>query len=205
MTDPRLAATTVVVRDGHVLLLRRARTMAFAPGMHVFPGGAVENIDRGTTEIETLRNCAQRETLEEVGIDTRSHVVLFDRWVTPEFEPIRFDVGFFIATTADEGALLTSEADALMWITPREALDAAERGALPLLRPTWESLVRVRTWLSAGVEIAGLTDDVNVVPKLPRRNPRGSWDVVHATTGEVLEADVVGPQLEEATGMSVRT
>ncbi len=203
MTDPRLAATNVVVREGNVLLLRRSRTMAFAPRMHVFPGGAVEDVDRAPDEIETLRNCARRETLEEVGIDTGTHVVLFDRWVTPEFEPIRFDVGFFVSTTTEEGTLLTSEADALMWITPKEALDAADRGALPLLRPTWETLMRVHTWLSSGVDIAGLVDDEFVVPKLPRRNTRGLWDVVHAVTGEVLDADVQGPQLEEATGMRV--
>ncbi len=45
----RDAATIVLLRDGtaglEVFLLRRTRTMAFAPGMHVFPGGRVEEQD----------------------------------------------------------------------------------------------------------------------------------------------------------------
>lgn len=40
------ATTVVLLRDGaaglEVLLMRRPRTMAFAPGMHVFPGGRVD-------------------------------------------------------------------------------------------------------------------------------------------------------------------
>jgi 8-oxo-dGTP pyrophosphatase MutT (NUDIX family) len=47
---PRDAATVVLLRDGdegvEVYLLRRTRTMAFAAGMYVFPGGAVDPRDR---------------------------------------------------------------------------------------------------------------------------------------------------------------
>lgn len=46
----RDAATVVLVRDGcdglEVLLAERARSMRFGPGMHVFPGGAVDVRDR---------------------------------------------------------------------------------------------------------------------------------------------------------------
>lgn len=48
--EPRDAATVVLLRDGatgpEVYLLRRRSTMAFAAGMHVFPGGAVDPRDR---------------------------------------------------------------------------------------------------------------------------------------------------------------
>ena len=44
--EPRLAATVVLVRPGRggpeVLLTRRPPSMAFAPNMHVFPGGRVD-------------------------------------------------------------------------------------------------------------------------------------------------------------------
>jgi len=47
---PRPAATVVLVRRGgerlEVLLTRRPATMAFAPDVHVFPGGAVDAADR---------------------------------------------------------------------------------------------------------------------------------------------------------------
>jgi 8-oxo-dGTP pyrophosphatase MutT (NUDIX family) len=89
----RDAATVVLLRDGEsgleTFVMRRATTMAFAPRMHVFPGGRVDDIDfreevrfvsgdvdalaaRGSTDasgIAALYSCAIRETAEEVGID----------------------------------------------------------------------------------------------------------------------------------------
>jgi 8-oxo-dGTP pyrophosphatase MutT (NUDIX family) len=89
----RAAATVVLLRNGErgleTFVMRRATTMAFAPRMHVFPGGRVDDIDfrervsfvsgdvealaaRGSTDvagIAALYSCAIRETSEEVGID----------------------------------------------------------------------------------------------------------------------------------------
>src|SRR3954452_384090 len=46
---PRHASTVVLVRDGaegvEAYLLRRQKTMAFAAGMYVFPGGSVDPRD----------------------------------------------------------------------------------------------------------------------------------------------------------------
>jgi 8-oxo-dGTP pyrophosphatase MutT (NUDIX family) len=89
----RDAATVVLLRDGEggleTFVMRRATTMAFAPRMHVFPGGRVDDIDyrervhfvsgdvhalaaRGSTDVSgiaALYSCAIRETAEEAGID----------------------------------------------------------------------------------------------------------------------------------------
>jgi 8-oxo-dGTP pyrophosphatase MutT (NUDIX family) len=87
----RDAATVVVTRERarglEVLLLRRQSTMAFAAGMHVFPGGSVHVTDRGPvpwagpaaeTWAQRLRCDAElaralvvaavRETFEETGV-----------------------------------------------------------------------------------------------------------------------------------------
>jgi 8-oxo-dGTP pyrophosphatase MutT (NUDIX family) len=88
----RPAATVVLLRDGadgvETFVMRRATTMAFAPRMHVFPGGRVDERDttesvvfvagdvedlaqRGSTDaagIAALYSCAVRETAEEAGI-----------------------------------------------------------------------------------------------------------------------------------------
>jgi 8-oxo-dGTP pyrophosphatase MutT (NUDIX family) len=49
VVDPQPAATVVLVRPGaaglEVLLTHRPATMAFAPDMHVFPGGRVDVAD----------------------------------------------------------------------------------------------------------------------------------------------------------------
>jgi 8-oxo-dGTP pyrophosphatase MutT (NUDIX family) len=89
----RSAATVILLRDGmdglETFLLRRVASMAFAPRMHVFPGGRLDEIDfttpitltgadphalaeRASSDVDELRAlyaCAVRETREEVGIE----------------------------------------------------------------------------------------------------------------------------------------
>lgn len=87
------AATVVLLRDGidglETFLMRRVASMAFAPRMHVFPGGRLDAVDFEATvtivgadpadlarrasadvaELHALYSCAIRETREETGID----------------------------------------------------------------------------------------------------------------------------------------
>ena len=86
---PRDAATVCVLRDGadglEVFLMRRTSSMAFAAGMHVYPGGAVEasdshvpiagRADLGVVAARTFSDdpramlvAAARETFEECGV-----------------------------------------------------------------------------------------------------------------------------------------
>ena len=82
-TDPIPAATLVVFRAGRstpepeILMTVRSRTMAFAGGMAVFPGGRVDPQDRALAECvvppdrredAAHRIAAIRETLEETGL-----------------------------------------------------------------------------------------------------------------------------------------
>ena len=87
------ASTVILVRDGvdgvETFLMRRVATMAFAPRMHVFPGGRLDDVDRSVRvsiiggdvdelarrasadadELHALYSCAVRETREEVGLE----------------------------------------------------------------------------------------------------------------------------------------
>jgi 8-oxo-dGTP pyrophosphatase MutT (NUDIX family) len=88
---PRAAATVMLVRDTadgiEVFVLRRRTAMAFAAGMHVFPGGGVDARDAGhcpwhgpapdglapllsasPQEAQALVVAAVRETFEECGV-----------------------------------------------------------------------------------------------------------------------------------------
>jgi 8-oxo-dGTP pyrophosphatase MutT (NUDIX family) len=93
VAEARPAATVVLLRDRdtgiEAYLLRRVPTMAFAAGMHVFPGGRVDERDRGAAEgawhgpppqtwatslgadrglADALVCAAVRETFEESGV-----------------------------------------------------------------------------------------------------------------------------------------
>jgi 8-oxo-dGTP pyrophosphatase MutT (NUDIX family) len=202
----RLAATVVLLRPGgpehpapEVYLIRRATTMAFAAGMHAFPGGAVDPRDiavqpawsgpppeawadrLGLDEphARAVVSAAVREVFEESGVllagpdpDTlvgdvsgadwetarlaliarevgfaelladrglvlRSDLLTpWDRWLTPEFEPRRYDTYFFLArlperqVTRDVGG----EATEVIWGPP------AQLAHLAMLPPTFATL-----------------------------------------------------------------
>jgi 8-oxo-dGTP pyrophosphatase MutT (NUDIX family) len=193
---PRYAATVLLLRPGpEVYLIRRAATMAFAAGMHAFPGGTVDprdsvvlpgwagpapadwatrlNLPEPTARAvvsaavrEVFEECgvllagpdpetvvgdvsgAQWETarlaliarevgfaefLAERGLVLRSDLLTpWDRWLTPEFEPRRYDTYFFLArlperqVTRDVGG----EAEQVLWGRPDELVE------LPMLPPT---------------------------------------------------------------------
>jgi 8-oxo-dGTP pyrophosphatase MutT (NUDIX family) len=227
VAEPRHAATVILLRDGgsgpEVYLLRRTGTMAFAAGMHVFPGGSVDPRDRSTATAwagpgpdvwarrlgcdETLARAlvcaAVRESFEESGVllagpsssavvvDTttaqmeRDRLALLDRslsmaemltarrlvlrsdllgawahWITPEFEPRRFDTRFFVAALppGQRARDVSSEADAAAWVPVRSAVAEHDAGRMPMLPPT----------IAALRELAGF-DDVAGALAAPRQ------------------------------------
>jgi 8-oxo-dGTP pyrophosphatase MutT (NUDIX family) len=194
----RPSATVVLLRDGDqgldVFMIRRRGSMAFAGGMHVFPGGGVDPADLVGRDAEAgLVFAAIRETFEECGVllcdgsvadaaalerDRRAlveHRLTFDsvcakhnltpapeclrpwaHWITPDFEPRRYDTRFFVAlapagqTTRDVGG----ESDASDWVTPAKALAASARGEWLLLPPTEHTLRELAGFPNAAVAFA---------------------------------------------------
>ena len=141
----RDAATVVLLRDTagglEVYLQRRSAGMAFAAGVHVFPGGAVDPED------EDLVATAVREVEEETGVRLeRAGVRPWARWVTPEGEPRRYDTRFFVAVIPEAAVPVGvgTEMDTVDWWTPAGALAAMDRGEIMLWPPTFVTLVRGR-------------------------------------------------------------
>ncbi|TCO47662.1 hypothetical protein EV646_105215 [Kribbella antiqua] len=225
--EPRPASTVILLRDSaagpEVYLLRRQRTMAFAAGMTVFPGGRVDVGDASVADswagpaaewfgerlgcsgdvAAAYVAAAVRETFEESGVllagpsaesvvaDTsgddweadrvaleagelrfadflhRRGLVLradllgaWAHWITPEFEPRRYDTRFFVAALP-AGQLtrdVTSESDQVAWMRPSDAVAAVDAGELLMLPPTYvccrdlTSYDDVAAILSAAVE-----------------------------------------------------
>jgi len=134
----RDAATVCLLRDGvdglEVFLMRRTTSMAFAAGMHVYPGGAVEASD-------SVAPVAGRADLEAVAArtwsaDPRALLVAAAR---ETFE----ECGVLIAVGADDRA---AEVD--------DALDA-DRAALDAGEVTFASVLERR-----GLRV----DDASIVP-----------------------------------------
>ena len=174
---PRPSASVVLLRRGgkhgdralEVLLLKRAESAKFMPGVWVFPGGGV---DPGDGEGDAgYRACAVRELGEEAGIalPEDEELVLFSRWITPEVVSRRFDAWFFLAlapahTPPVPDGVETTEA---RWFEPQAALDAQQAGELALAFPTvqqLESLLPHRTAAEAIEAHRGRT----VEPILPK-------------------------------------
>ncbi|WP_406040303.1 NUDIX domain-containing protein [Micromonospora sp. NBC_00898] len=85
----------------------------------------------------------------------RSDLLLpWSRWITPEFEPRRFDTYFFVALLPEGQRTrdVSGEADHTMWIRPADALARAEAGDLTMLPPTLVTLAQV----AAAGDLAGV-------------------------------------------------
>ena len=90
------------------------------------------------------------------------------RWVTPDFEPKRYDT-FFFAALLPEGQIPdddTSEADHADWTDPAELLAAYEMGEAILLPPTVVSVERVLEASSAAELVATAKPSRAVVPQI---------------------------------------
>lgn len=155
----RPAATVVLVRDGEggveVYVQRRHATMPFAAGMLAFPGGRVDPVDlepgdgddaawaaRLGTDHQAARGfvrAALRELAEETGLELRpSDLLPWARWVTPRFEPRRYDTWFFLAGLPS-GQLpqdVSGEAESVAWVRPADEAARAWRGESLMLPPT---------------------------------------------------------------------
>ncbi|MHB1801925.1 MAG: MBL fold metallo-hydrolase, partial [Actinomycetes bacterium] len=241
----RAAASVVLLRDGppgvgglEVFLLTRASSMAFAPGVPVFPGGSVDPGDADAPpwwgpepavfagklgaapgEAQALVVAAVRETFEETGVllaglpggpmvsgthrpewerdrvAVAAHEISLGRllrdrglvlradllvpwahWVTPLFEPRRYDTRFLVAALP-EGQVArdpSTESAHAAWVAPAEALAQAHGGSLMMLPPTrviLTSLLDHRT--VAAVRHAGATRSVHRVLPVATLGPDG--------------------------------
>lgn len=77
------------------------------------------------------------------GLRLRSDLLgAWARWITPEFEPRRYDTWFFVAAlpAGQRAAGTSSEADHTVWLAPARAAARYDGGELPMLPPTIATL-----------------------------------------------------------------
>ena len=188
---PRLAATVMLVRDGavgpEVYVQRRVASMAFAPSTVVFPGGGVDAVDHaldpatpGMADLAAVMGvtadvaapfaaAAVREVEEECGVvltvaDLRGRA----HWVTPEFEPRRYDTWILAAgmPNGQQARGTTTESDHSAWVRPGDLLARHRAGQVRMLPPTVISLEELADFSDAAAFLAHRPRVARVVPEL---------------------------------------
>ena len=94
---------------------------------------------------------AVRELIEETGVRVALEALApWARWLTPEFEPRRFDTFFFLAALppGQHPAEAAGEADHALWVSPAEAR------SLPMLPPTRHTLATLADFPDVASAIA---------------------------------------------------
>ncbi|MDG4768247.1 NUDIX hydrolase [Solwaraspora sp. WMMD406] len=119
------------------------------------------------------------ELLRRRGLTLRADLLApWSRWITPEFEPRRFDTYFFVARLP-VGQLtrdVSGEADQTLWTYPELALDHAARGEWALLPPTRVTLGEVGGCPDIGAVFAAASRRDSSTPVTPdlRVDPDGT-------------------------------
>jgi 8-oxo-dGTP pyrophosphatase MutT (NUDIX family) len=116
------------------------------------------------------RELAFSDFLTQRGFGLRSDLLAaWGRWITPEFEPRRYDACFFLAAlpgaqrTRDVGG----EADGVVWVTPAEAVARQRRGEWAMLPPTVVTLSEIADQPSVESALRAAADR-ELTPVTPR-------------------------------------
>ncbi len=161
--------------EPEVLFIQRPATMAFGPGLHVFPGGKVDPEDAAgdpdrdagddlggnvsATEAAALRRAAAREVAEEIGVRLEPSAVLtaIAHFTTPVFMPRRFSTWFFVADlpSGAEPVFEPDEVAGHAWLTPSAAFERLAAGEIEMWVPTTSALERLlETGARSAAEVA---------------------------------------------------
>ncbi|MFD7917786.1 NUDIX hydrolase [Streptomyces sp. NPDC059740] len=89
------------------------------------------------------RELSVAQLLDDHGLSLRSGLLRpWTRWITPEFEPRRYDTWFFVARLPEgqHSRNASTEADRAGWVSPAEAAAAYDSGELTMMPPTITTL-----------------------------------------------------------------
>jgi 8-oxo-dGTP pyrophosphatase MutT (NUDIX family) len=103
------------------------------------------------------RKLSFAEFLERRGLVLRSDLLgAWTRWITPEFEPRRYDTWFFVAALPEGQRTrnASTEADRTVWIRPQDAADGYDKGELLMMPPTLATLRQLTAYGTAADALA---------------------------------------------------
>ncbi|MGA5420571.1 NUDIX hydrolase [Streptomyces lavendulocolor] len=121
------------------------------------------------------RELAFADFLDRRGLVLRSDLLgAWARWITPEFEPRRYDTWFFVAVlpAGQRASNASTEADRTVWIRPAEAAAGYDRGELLMMPPTIATLRSLERYGTAADALAGAPDQ-DLAPVLAQARLEG--------------------------------
>jgi 8-oxo-dGTP pyrophosphatase MutT (NUDIX family) len=89
------------------------------------------------------RSLAFTEFLVRRGLVVRTDLLAYwAHWITPEFEPRRYDTRFFLAAlpVGQQARDVSGEADRVAWMRPADALAAVDEGRIEMFPPTYVTI-----------------------------------------------------------------
>jgi len=147
------AATVILLRDSppgpELLMVQRDRSLAFAGGAWVFPGGRVDPVDvelAGGDPRQAEVHAAVRECAEEAGLAVAAEdLVRWSHWTPPPQEQRRrFSTAFFAAPAPDgEVVIDNGEIRGHRWTTATNAIELHRDGTIDLTPPTYITLCQL--------------------------------------------------------------
>ncbi|WP_455353772.1 NUDIX hydrolase [Streptomyces sp. SYSU K217416] len=106
------------------------------------------------------RELSFADFLDRRGLLLRSDLLgAWARWITPEFEPRRYDTWFFVAALPEGQRTrdVSTESDRVVWISPAEAAEGYDKGELLMMPPTISTLRGLQPYATAAAALAGAT------------------------------------------------
>jgi 8-oxo-dGTP pyrophosphatase MutT (NUDIX family) len=116
------------------------------------------------------RELSFTEFLDRRGLEVRTDLLAWwGSWITPVFEPRRYDTRFFVAELP-EGQVtrdVSTESDQVVWMSIREVLDEVAAERLAMLPPTYSTCLELYEFTSPGQALAAATgrDRTPVLPE----------------------------------------
>ncbi|MFD5842166.1 NUDIX hydrolase [Streptomyces chartreusis] len=131
------------------------------------------------------RDLSFAEFLDRRGLALRSDLLgAWTRWITPEFEPRRYDTWFFVAALPEGQRTrnASTEADRTVWIRPTDAAASYDKGELLMMPPTIATLRQLTSYDSAA-ETLTAAPDRDLTPVLAQARLGEDGEIVLAWPG----------------------
>ncbi|MET9567954.1 NUDIX hydrolase [Streptomyces virginiae] len=149
-TDPRTAQAIVcgAVRE----TFEEAGVLLAGPAPDTVVGDTTGDDWEADRQALVARELSFADLLDRRGLWLRSDLLgAWARWITPEFEPRRYDTWFFVAALPEGQRTrnASTEADRTVWIRPADAADGYDKGELLMMPPTISTLRSLEPYGSA--------------------------------------------------------